>query len=43
MVADEEKQAGKMINEKRREYLEERLKKANEDSDEDDLTGWHLD
>ena len=42
-VAIEDKQKAQMINEKRREYLNERLEKAKLDSDDDDLTGWHLD
>lgn len=43
LVADERKQAGKFINEYNKEKLLNTIKKAEEDSDDDDLAGWHLD
>lgn len=43
LVADERKQAGKFINEYNKEKLLNNIKKAEEDSDDDDLAGWHLD
>jgi hypothetical protein len=43
LVADERKQAGKFINEYNKEKLQNTIKKAEEDSDDDDLAGWHLD
>lgn len=43
LVADERKQAGKFINEYNKEKLANTIRKAEEDSDDDDLAGWHLD
>lgn len=42
-VADERKEAGKYINEVNKSKLANAMAKAEEDSDEDDLVGWHLD
>ena len=43
LVADERKEAGKFINEYNKSKLATTIKKAEEDSDDDDLAGWHLD
>lgn len=43
LVADERKEAGKFINEYNKSKLASAIKKAEEDSDDDDLAGWHLD
>ena len=43
LVATEKKEAGKYIVEVQRTKLAERITAAKEDSDEDDLVGWHLD
>lgn len=43
IVANEKKEAGKYIAEVNKTKLAERINKAKEDSDEDDLVGWHLD
>ena len=42
-VADEIKEAGRFINEVNKSKLANAMAKAEEDSDEDDLVGWHLD
>jgi hypothetical protein len=43
LVATERKEAGKYIADVNKTKLAERLNKAKDDSDEDDLVGWHLD
>jgi hypothetical protein len=43
LVAEEQKLAGKFITDYRKEKLANNLVKAQEDSDDDDLAGWHLD
>jgi hypothetical protein len=43
LVAAERKEAGRFINEYNKEKLANTIKKAEEDSDDDDLAGWHLD
>jgi hypothetical protein len=43
LVAEEQKTAGKFITDYRKEKLANNLIKAQEDSDDDDLAGWHLD
>ena len=43
LVADERKEAGKFINEYNKSKLAGTIKKAAQDSDDDDLAGWHLD
>ena len=42
-MATEKKEAGKFIVEVHKTKLAERMTKAKDDSDEDDLVGWHLD
>ena len=42
-MADERKQAGKRLNDYNKEKVSTAVKNAQEDSDEDDLAGWHLD
>lgn len=42
-MAAEQKDAAKFINEFNKTKLTSAIQKAEEDSDEDDLTGWHLD
>ena len=43
MDAINQKQAMKNINEYNKSKIATAIAKAEEDSDEDDLTGWHLD
>lgn len=43
LVADERKLAGQRINQYNKEKVSNAIKKAEEDSDDDDLAGWHLD
>ena len=43
IVANEKKEADKYIATVNKTKLAERINKAKEDSDEDDLVGWHLD
>lgn len=43
VVAKEQNEAGRYINEYNKSKLAKQIEKANEDSDDDDLTGWHLD
>ena len=43
LVADEKKDAGKFIQEYNKTKLANTINKAEEDSDDDDLAGWHLD
>ena len=43
VVEKQKKDANKYIAEVNKTKLADRLKKAEQDSDEDDLVGWHLD
>ena len=43
LVADEKKQAAKRVIEENKIKVSQAVKKAEEDSDDDDLAGWHLD
>ena len=43
LVADEKKQAAKRVIEENKIKVSEAVRKAEEDSDDDDLAGWHLD
>jgi hypothetical protein len=43
LVADEMKVANKRVLEANRNKVGEALRKGEEDSDNDDLAGWHLD
>lgn len=43
LIADQKKEAGKFLNEYSKTKLASTMKKAEEDSDQDDLAGWHLD
>ena len=43
LVADDRKQATKFVNDYNKSKLANTIAKAEEDSDEDDLAGWHLD
>lgn len=43
LVADEQKLAGKLVTEYNKQKVSNAVLKAAEDSDDDDLAGWHLD
>lgn len=43
LVADQQKKAGKRLIEHNKAKVANAVLKAGEDSDEDDLAGWHLD
>lgn len=43
LVADEKKFAGQRLNQYNKVKVSNAIKKAEEDSDDDDLAGWHLD
>jgi hypothetical protein len=43
LVADEQKLASKLVIEYNKQKVSNAVQKAAEDSDDDDLAGWHLD
>ena len=43
LINEEEKEADKRLREMNKERVVNAVRKAEEDSDEDDLAGWHLD
>jgi hypothetical protein len=43
LVADEQKHASKLVIEYNKQKVSTAVLKAAEDSDDDDLAGWHLD